>query len=336
MDVKVQKNLLCLSREAAEFGPFDAILELEGEPDALWFYREHVSRGVPCIWRGAVAHWPAVSKWSNDYLRETVGSKEVSVAITPNGYADAVREDLNRFVMPHDQLMPVSQLLDVIERKEDFPGICYLQRQNSNFMEDFAELWKDTDLDIAWASKAFGAQPDAVNLWIGDERAVTSMHKDHYENLYCVVRGEKHFILLPPTDRPLIPHMKYASARYQLDLASREFSVVDEKDHGVIPWIPLDPQKPDLNRWPQYRHAHPLRCTLKAGDMLFLPSMWYHHVSQSQGAIAVNYWYDMAFDMRYAYFQCMDAITDTVAEGNCCAVGDHDIEDEQELSTGKT
>lgn len=32
------------------------------------------------------------------------------------------------------------------------------------------------------------------------------MHKDHYENLYCVVSGEKHFILLPPTDRPFIPY----------------------------------------------------------------------------------------------------------------------------------
>ena len=34
--------------------------------------------------------------------------------------------------------------------------------------------------------------------------------------------------------------------------------------------------------------------------------MWYHHVTQARDesgtpAIAVNYWYDMNFDDRYAY-----------------------------------
>lgn len=39
-----------------------------------------------------------------------------------------------------------------------------------------------------------------------DGAFTVSVHKDHYENLYCVVSGEKHFILLPPTDRPFIPY----------------------------------------------------------------------------------------------------------------------------------
>lgn len=33
-----------------------------------------------------------------------------------------------------------------------------------------------------------------------------TVHKDHYENLYCVVSGEKHFLLHPPSDRPFIPY----------------------------------------------------------------------------------------------------------------------------------
>jgi len=37
--------------------------------------------------------------------------------------------------------------------------------------------------------QVFGGHPDATNLWIGDERSVTSFHKDHYENIYCVIRG---------------------------------------------------------------------------------------------------------------------------------------------------
>lgn len=40
-----------------------------------------------------------------------------------------------------------------------------------------------------------------------------AVHKDHYENLYCVISGEKTFILIPPTDRPFIP---YGKAKFSL------------------------------------------------------------------------------------------------------------------------
>jgi hypothetical protein len=40
----------------------------------------------------------------------------------------------------------------------------------------------------------FGESPDAVNIWIGNDAAVSSLHMDHYENMYAVVRGQKvHF-----------------------------------------------------------------------------------------------------------------------------------------------
>jgi hypothetical protein len=33
--------------------------------------------------------------------------------------------------------------------------------------------------------------------------------------------------------------------------------------------------------------------------------MWYHHVRQQGLTIAVNYWYEMMFDVKYAYQQFM-------------------------------
>ena len=38
----------------------------------------------------------------------------------------------------------------------------------------------------------------ACNFWCGEDAAVTSTHADLFENLYVVVKGEKHFTLLPP------------------------------------------------------------------------------------------------------------------------------------------
>ena len=50
----------------------------------------------------------------------------------------------------------------------------------------------------------------------------------------------------------------------------------------------------------------PITVEVHAGECLYLPAMWYHYVQQRRGAggepaIAVNYWYDMAFDDRFAY-----------------------------------
>jgi len=54
-----------------------------------------------------------------------------------------------------------------------------------------------------------------------------------------------------------------------------------------------------------YRYATQLKVTLRAGDILYLPSFWFHHLTQSQGCIAVNYWYDMQFDIKYNYFNLL-------------------------------
>lgn len=53
-----------------------------------------------------------------------------------------------------------------------------------------------------------------------------------------------------------------------------------------VPWIPLDPLAPDLARYPSYSQAQALRCTVRAGEMLYLPALWFHHVQQSHGCIA--------------------------------------------------
>lgn len=47
--------------------------------------------------------------------RQKVGSKVISVAVTPNGYADAVSGE--RFMMPEERHMTFSSVLDIIEGK---------------------------------------------------------------------------------------------------------------------------------------------------------------------------------------------------------------------------
>ncbi|XP_054095273.1 bifunctional peptidase and (3S)-lysyl hydroxylase JMJD7 isoform X2 [Callithrix jacchus] len=223
-----------------------------------------------------------------------------------DGYADAVRGD--RFVMPAERRLPLSFVVDVLEDRAQHPGVLYVQKQCSNLPTELAQLLPDLESHVPWASEALGKMPDAVNFWLGEAAAVTSLHKDHYENLYCVVSGEKHFLLHPPSDRPFIPYELYTPATYQLT-EEGAFKVVDEEAMEKVPWIPLDPLAPDLARYPSYSQAQALRCTVQAGEILYLPALWFHHVQQSHGCIAVNFWYDMEYDFKYSYFQLLDSLT---------------------------
>ncbi|KAM8833152.1 bifunctional peptidase and (3S)-lysyl hydroxylase JMJD7 [Synchiropus picturatus] len=304
----VTRHLTHFSLEARELYLDGSVPYLDGPPDPLTFHRHWIAANKPCIIKDALQHWPALTRWTPAYLRKKVGSKVISVAVTPDGYADAVSGD--RFVMPEERRMTFASVLDILEGKEQRGGVFYVQKQCSNLLAELPELADDVEPEVPWMSSALGRAPDAVNFWLGDSRAVTSMHKDHYENLYCVVSGEKRFILLPPTDRPFIPYGVYQPAVYrQRDGADGEFEIVDQSGSQKVPWIPLDPLEPDLERFPYYRRARPLRCSVKAGEMLYLPSLWFHHVQQSHGCMAVNFWYDMDFDIKYNYFQLLEQLS---------------------------
>lgn len=289
-----------------------SVTEIGEVPSALEFYRRWVSPNVPLIIRGGVSHWGAVKKWTHAYLRERIGNVAVTVAVTPNGLADAVHGDL--FVTPEERVMKFGQFLDILEGREQSEAVFYIQKQNSNFTDEFQTLADDVDSDVvAWATDAFGKAPDAVNFWMGDGRAVTSMHRDHYENVYCVVSGYKEFILLPPTDLPWVPYENYSTGTF-CENPNGHFDIVASGDGSVVPWIPLDPENPDLNKYPGYRHASPVKCRLNAGDVLYLPSLWFHHVRQSHGCIALNYWYDMEFDIKYCYYKLLEDVARVSAE----------------------
>jgi hypothetical protein len=74
----------------------------------------------------------------------------------------------------------MSEFLNALENSDRYPGVFYIQRQNSNLTEDFPELVPDVGRDVPWATEAFGHEPEAANIWIGDKRAVTSSELRNY------------------------------------------------------------------------------------------------------------------------------------------------------------
>lgn len=297
--------------------------QLDSPPTPLQFLRDYVSQNKPCLISNATLHWPALSSWSHDsYLIQTLSSAaHVSVHLTPDGQADALvplNDATLCFASAHVQRMPFNQALNLITNHTS-SLVAYAQQQNDCFRSEYSALSSDCESHIPWATEAIGSLPEAVNLWIGNHRSVTSFHKDHYENLYAVVSGEKHFLLLPPTDFHRMYIKDYPAARYSYSQETGELTLELEKEARNVPWCSVNPypspenKESEMSKFPLYFNGpKPFECTVKPGQILYLPSMWFHHVRQSPDAggrtIAINYWYDMQFDIKYAYFNFLQSV----------------------------
>lgn len=264
------------------------------------------------------------------------------------------------------------------------PSVLYYSRQNDCFRKELPSIYKATrhviPASIDFAEEAFGTgQPEAVNLWMGDERAVSSMHKDPYENLFYVCSGEKIFTLCPPADAPMLYESDFLSASFDSQQPrpkqkkfpkQRRWSVktgyedVEDSEDGntsdssedddirlnqnndnkrakdgltvdiepirpgpsleeearpaYVRWIEADVSAltdPDyeghqMQKFPLLKYSHPIhQIRVQAGEMLYLPALWFHRVTQSRETVGLNYWYNMNFNSpHWCYFQLLNQL----------------------------
>ena len=163
----------------------------------------------------------------------------------------------------------------------------------------------------------------AINIWIGNERAVSAMHKDHYENLFYVLSGEKIFTLCPPADVFCLYERECQSGRF--DSSKGRWKVVPNLDSdgkpSTVRWVAANVNEKEnpavLKEFPLLQYAHPLEVVVKTGDMLYLPALWFHSVTQSCETVGINYWYDMKFDSpQWCYFHFLQKLQPDDTSGN--------------------
>jgi len=118
--------------------------------------------------------------------------------------------------------------------------------------------------------------PDAlVSIWIGNKSRI-ACHYDAPDNLACSIVGKRRFTVFPPEQiENLYP------GPLDFNPAGQQVSLVDFA-------------KPDFEKFPRFRQAIAAGqvANLDAGDALFIPSMWWHHV-EGMGTfnVLVNYWW---------------------------------------------
>jgi jumonji domain-containing protein 7 len=275
----------------------------------------HVARNRPFVVRNGAKDFKARKTWNAEYLKEVMQGQNVNVAITPHGNADSVVSLPSGgalFVKPYETEEPFHDVLDKIRQQEqeaNYKGPTrYAQTQNDNLRNEYSTLFADVPKSIPFARIALEQEPDAINFWLGNSYSTTALHKDNYENIYVQVLGQKHFVLLPPVEAACVNEKSVLAATYtpksrkdssSSTLGRDDLVIKVDEPEEYVPFATWDPDQPTVNTTPFSQYSQPLRVTLEEGDMLYLPALWYHKVSQScneEGiCCAVNYWYDLDF-----------------------------------------
>ncbi|KAI9683151.1 MAG: hypothetical protein M1829_005942 [Trizodia sp. TS-e1964] len=277
--------------------------EFTEAPSALEFMR-YVARNRPFVVRSGAAHWAATRLWTAEYLEEAMADQRVNVAVTPHGFAppqlyyapctsltglkissnaDSVVTGADGalvFVRPLEQEELFRDFFYYVRNQELGCGgdvldlVKYAQTQNDNLRGEYAEIFKDVEKDIPWARIALATEPEAINVWIGNSRSVTALHKDNYENIYCQLVGSKNFVLLPPAESACVGERELRCATYVYADTKGSMKVKEDEPLETIPFATWDPDKPS-ERSTRFSHfSQPHRVTLGPGDMLYLPAMW--------------------------------------------------------------
>ncbi|KAK6504629.1 hypothetical protein TWF481_006568 [Arthrobotrys musiformis] len=332
---KGTKHLRALLESYASLNHPPTCIEYLDDPPTPLEFHQIISRNRPVIIRNAMNDWPSftTNKWTPAYLASKMGDMEVMVAETPRGNADSIvtHEGTEYFVKPNTAYYPFDSFLTALKSSTTDPSpstILYAQSQDSNLTSEYLPLSQDIPSTIPWASISLSQPlPDAANIWIGNHHSVSSLHKDPYQNLYGVLLGTKVFYLVSPIGVAGVKEKKVRSATYVKH--GEGFDIVPDpvstsspgeesegEEEGMITWpsVSLDEyfSLPEAERsipvediseedpWKWTKLSTPIKVEVQAGEMLYLPALWYHQVAQrvdeDEGVcVAVNYWYDMDF-----------------------------------------
>lgn len=109
-----------------------------------------------------------------------------------------------------------------------------------------------------------GSQMLEADLWISAGNATSLLHKDADHALNCLLVGQKDWLFIEP--------------RYEVHVP-----MATEPYRELGGFALLDPDRVDLDRFPDLRLAQYLHASLGPGDCIVVPSRYLHHVYSPKG-----------------------------------------------------
>jgi hypothetical protein len=250
------RTLARLDRAIGKSAPRPTRLARLPFPGADAFFERFVATGTPAVFTDVVRHWPAFGRWTPASLAGRFG--DVVVRITDERerdpdydarHADHTREITLRAY--------VERVLATTGETNDF----YMVANNKNLGDSPLAALLD-DVRFPEGTVATERLAAATALWLGPAGTVTPLHHDTSNILFAQVFGRKRYRMIAP----------------------REIAVMDG---ARAMYAGVDPEKPDLERYPWWPDVTVKDEILEPGDLLFIPVGWWHHVRALDASISL-------------------------------------------------
>lgn len=219
------------------------------------FLERYIKQNRPVIIRGAIEHWDAIGKWDIHYLHELMpGALVKGFKIIGSKY------DINPSKGSVIEDVSIESCLESHQHHDLDWGTaiaCPISLLDERLRKDYTipEYCKDYSVDSM--------------LFMGPAGLITPLHQDFRENLYALIGGKKRILLFHPSER-LHPYCRLSK---------------------LYNFSQVDPEHPDYQRFPDLYDCQPYLVELKAGDILYIPSLWWHYLRNEENAVAINFWW---------------------------------------------
>ncbi|XP_061858564.1 tRNA wybutosine-synthesizing protein 5 isoform X2 [Colius striatus] len=214
------------------------------------FLRDIYPQRKPVVLKG-MELGTCTTKWTVDYLSKAEGSKEVKIHVSMVPQMDFLSKNFVYRTLPFDAFV---QRAAEVKHKEYF-----LSEDIADIRKQFPILAEDVQIPEYFEkeqffSSVFRISSAGLQLWT---------HYDVMDNFLIQVTGRKRVVLYSPRDAPY------------LYLSGTKSEV-------------LDVDNPDLEKYPLFVKAKRYQCFLEAGDVLFIPALWFHNVISEDFGVALN------------------------------------------------
>jgi Cupin-like domain/SCP-2 sterol transfer family len=243
------------SEELAAKQPKLTDIDRRSELSVAEFERDYLAHGIPVILPNYTAKWPLM-QMSREELKGVLGGAQ-GIVVQQDYVKDKV--NLKRGSVPMSYAEFIDRLNDPSTASGPPPYMA-----NSPIPE---ALYPFIEFPPYYPRELY----QLPKLWLGAGGTYSGLHRDGTDNLYVQVWGRKRFLLASPDE------WKYFYT-WSTDL------------RGGLEGCDVDPENPDLDRFPLFAQANIIKVDLSPGDMLYLPEGWFHHVRSLSLSLSINFW----------------------------------------------
>lgn len=209
---------------------------------------------VPISIENLTSNWPALEKWkSPSFWVSTAGHRFFPVEIG-NHYLD---ENWTQ------EIMQLNEYLMKYVFTGETENIAYIAQHN--WIHQIPELMYD--FEIPDLCDIF-LNPEMIcvltHIWFGVKSTLTPLHYDRYNNIFTQIVGSKYVLLVDPKYSSLVSDGNGNTSNIGVECISEFLRENHVPFHEVI---------------------------LKEGEVLFIPSKWWHQVKSLSFSISISFWF---------------------------------------------